>query len=126
MRGMHFPSVILQGAAELLVKLAHITGSRTAVLTAETAGPFDDALRRVCDTDSQTLAGQPERLIDSVAIFPVHSVLTGCSSDLKHDDRPLLGGWLRGRKRFSERGESCRRAVEPDRDERPVSRELGM
>jgi hypothetical protein len=44
--------------------------------------------------NTQVLASQRECLIDPVSGLPAHPVLTGRSSDLKHDDRPLLCRWL--------------------------------
>jgi hypothetical protein len=76
----------------------------------------------VGDAGPEGLAGEPERLIDPVAVAPGRAVLPGGGRDFEHDDGALLGGGLGGRQGLGERGQRVAGAGEPDRDQRPVRR----
>jgi hypothetical protein len=80
----------------------------------------------VSPANGQGFAGEPERLVDPVAVAPGSAVLPGSGRDFEHDDGTLLGGGLRGRQGFSEGGQRVAWAGQPDRDKCPVPGKLGV
>jgi hypothetical protein len=110
----------------LVIEVPDVARGGSGVLAAEPPRPVDDALGGVGDADPEGLAGEPERLIDPVAVAPGRAVLAGGGRDFEHDDRALLGGGLRGRQGLGERGQRVAGTGEPDRDQRPVPGQLGV
>jgi hypothetical protein len=79
----------------LLIEVPDAAGGGTEVSATEPLRPIDDALGGVCDADGEGLAGEPERLVDVVAVAPCLAVLSGRGRDFEHDDGALLRCGLR-------------------------------